>query len=96
MALFIPNLNLPKGCGDCLFTRIDDYGESLCSIEPRLLIDGYSYIRHPKCPLIEVNGGIDILKVAKLFVFDEPSEEIVDKINSIGNPNIYKLKGEDK
>ena len=62
MALFIQNLNLPKGCGDCLFTRIDDYCEPLCSIEPRLLIDGYSYIRHPDCPLVEVTIGIDLAK----------------------------------
>lgn len=62
MALLIQNLNLPKGCGDCLFVRTDDHGESLCSIKPRLLIDGYTYIRDPNCPLVEVTIGIDLSK----------------------------------
>lgn len=73
MALLIPNLNLPKGCGDCLFTRINDCCESLCSIEPRLLIDGYSYIRHPCCPLVEFTVEFNLAK--SLSFYKEKGEE---------------------
>lgn len=62
MALLIPNLNLPKGCGDCLFTTEDKENRSWCLIDPCLWIDGYECIRHKDCPLQEIQIGIDLVK----------------------------------
>lgn len=58
MSILIPNLNLPKGCGDCLFRK--EYhvlGRDGCAIDPFLLIDGLEFTRHKDCPLRETAIG---------------------------------------
>lgn len=57
MGLFIPNLNLPKGCGDCLFTKCDVNGYCWCIIDPSILVDGlHECTSHVDCPLQELDS----------------------------------------
>lgn len=87
MAVLVPNISLPKGCFTCRFKTFDDYDRTFrCTVVPNLLLEDYTYSRHPCCPLVEVAVEFNLAK----------PEEIVDKFNSIGNPNIYESKGENK
>lgn len=52
MAVLIQNMNLPKGCGDCSFSKGIDFKEMRCLANPSLLIgDGSEYKRDTKCLL---------------------------------------------
>lgn len=62
MAILIPGLNLPKGCGDCLLTIEDHVRDYWCAVNQNLSVDGFEHTRHPKCPLVEVTIGIDLGK----------------------------------
>lgn len=56
MSMIIPNMNLPKGCGDCPFSKGINFKEMRCLAESSLYIsDGGEYKRDSKCPLKECN-----------------------------------------
>lgn len=56
MSIIVPNMNLPKGCGDCPFSCGIEFGEMECLADHGLYItDGTEYTRDSKCPLKEYN-----------------------------------------
>lgn len=56
MSIIVPNMNLPKGCGDCPFSWGIEFGEMECLADHGLYItDGTEYTRDSKCPLKEYN-----------------------------------------
>ncbi len=58
MSVTIPNMNLPKGCGDCPFSKGINFKEMRCLAETTLYIsDGSEYKRDSKCPLKECNNA---------------------------------------
>ncbi len=58
MSIMIPNMNLPKGCGDCPFSKGINFKEMRCLAESSLYIsDGGEYKRDSKCPLKECNNA---------------------------------------
>lgn len=59
MSVVIPTMNLPKGCGDCPFSKSDYFrdGEMRCLANLSLVItDGTEYTRDSKCPLKECDN----------------------------------------